>query len=193
MGAPEGWLGGFVPLRIVLVRNARLLITLGPMEAYPTGVSIELQVTSRQPRHFGGREDDDGGMQVGVAYGDGSKWQGFGERWPSPGEKSPPSPMMWSMGGGGSDRHFSYRYWLWPLPPPGPVTFALTWPERGVEETTIEIDSGVFRAAAEEAQKLWEPLTEEEEEAAMRAGDESRGFTYSVGVLVKDEADEGEK
>ncbi len=193
MGAPEGWLGGFVPTRIVLVANAQLLVTLGPMEAYATGVSIELQITHRQPHHRFRGDDVNGGMQLGVAYGDGSKWQSLDERWPSPGEKSPPSPMMWSMGGGGSDRQQSSRYWLWPLPPPGPVTFALAWPELGVEETTTEIEGAVFRAAAEEAQKLWEPLTEEEEEAALRAGHAPGRYTTGVVLVRKDEADDSEK
>jgi len=168
MGAPEGWLGGFVPVRAVLARTAEIAITLGPMEAFPTGVSLELQITRRRPDRDHGW-DLDGGMQFGVAYADGSKWQGFGQSCPLPGEGPPQAPMMWGAGGGGTSRHFAHRYWLWPLPPPGPVTFALSWRQEGVEETTVQIEGAVFRAAAEEAKRLWEPLTEEEEEAAMRA------------------------
>jgi hypothetical protein len=164
MGAPEGWLGGFVPWRGVVVQTAELLVTLGPMEAFPTGVSVELRVTTRQrSRGLERRRDLDAHMRFGVGYPDGSKWQGMGPYCPVSREAPPPSPMMWSTGGGGDARHFTHHYWLWPLPPPGPVTFALAWPEANVEEATIQIEGAVLRAAAQEAQKLWEPLPEEEE------------------------------
>jgi hypothetical protein len=164
MGPPGGWLGGFVPWRGVLVQSAELLVTLGSMEAFPTGVSMDLRVRTRQRAlGFGHPRDLDAGMRFGVGFPDGSKWQGMGDHCPVPGASSPPPPVLWGMGGGGSEYSYQHRYWLWPLPPPGPVTFALAWPEAGVEEATVQIDGALFRAAAQEAKKFWEPAPDEDE------------------------------
>jgi hypothetical protein len=169
MGPPEGWLGGYVPLRLELVRAPGTLLLLGPMEGFPTGVRFELQLESREPSHGPGMgpmgpfgED----FRLGVAYADGGKWTGF--RFPAGPLEAPPAPNVMFNGGGGGGNHFSQRLWLWPLPPAGPVTFAVSWPSMGVAERTIDIDGEVFRAAAAEAEQLWEPLTPEEQEAHRR-------------------------
>lgn len=175
MAAPEGWLGGFVPLRPVLARTEEVVVTLEQFEAFPTGVQFELTVVTRRPR--GGisaalRDRSGGGIRLSVAFPDGSKWQGVAglvPPWPSPFE-NPPPPVLWMPGGGGSDTEYTRQAWLWPLPPAGPVTFALAWPEQKIDEATVQIDGALFRAGAAEAQQLWPPLTPEERAAAMERG-----------------------
>lgn len=164
MGPPEGWIGGFVPMRAVLARTGEVAVILGAMEAFPTGVRLELLVLSRQPSHASRYlMDEQQGVRFGVAFPDGSKWQG-GRPW----SRTPAPPMLMSQGGGGGDHEWQQQYWLWPLPPPGPVTFAVAWPEQGIPEATTQIDGAVFRAAAAEAIQLWQPLTPEEQAAAIR-------------------------
>jgi hypothetical protein len=189
MAPPEGWLGGFVPVRIVLARTAELALTLGPMEAFPTGVLLRLQIATRQLTRglspYIGMNDS--GMRLGVAFADGSKWQGMRHNRPWPAGGSPPAPSVTFNGGGGGDNEFEQRLWLWPLPPPGPLTFALSWPERGVDEVTVEVDGTLFRAAATEAEQLWQPLTPEEREAATRErfeGHVGGSYAMSVGIEV---------
>lgn len=166
MKAPEGWLGGFVPVRLVLARTAALVITVGRFEAFPTGIRCALKVRSRESiRAFEALAE---GMQLGVAFPDGSKWQGGSAGWRNPLETPPPAPNVMQMGGGGNESDSQVDLWLWPLPPAGPVTFALSWPARGIAETTAQIDGALLRATAAEAQQLWPPLTAEEREAAMR-------------------------
>lgn len=170
MGPPEGWLGGFVPLRIELARSPGMVLLLGPMDAFPTGVAIELRLATRDPSHgpgFGpmGALGDD--FRLGVAYADGGKWTGF--RMPGNPFDAPAAPNLQFNGGGGGNGHFAYRLWLWPLPPPGPVTFAVSYPSHGVAERTVDVDAEVFRVAAADAEQLWEPLTPEEHEAHHRA------------------------
>lgn len=164
--APEGWLGGFVPVRLVLARTEDLVITVGPFEAFPTGVRCAFKIRSRGfIRPFGVFSE---GMQLGVGFPDGSKWQGVRADLLNSLETPPPAPNVMPMGGGGSGSASQVDLWLWPLPPAGPVTFALSWPARGIAETTAQIDGALLRATAAEAQQLWPPLTAEEREAAMR-------------------------
>jgi hypothetical protein len=166
MKPPEGWLGGFVPVRLVLARTADLVTTIGGFEAFPTGIRCALKIRSREfIRAFRALAE---GLRLGVAFPDGSKWQdGFAGRH-TPLETPPPAPHVAPMGGGGSGSDSRADLWLWPLPPAGPVTFALSWPQRGIAETTAQIDGALLRAAAAEAQQLWPPLTAEEYAAAMR-------------------------
>jgi hypothetical protein len=58
----------------------------------------------------------------------------------------------------------------------------------------VQIEGALFRAAAEKAQELWEPLTEEEEEEAIRAASHPRDFADSVTFIATTHAsDEDQK
>jgi hypothetical protein len=47
----------------------------------------------------------------------------------------------------------THRYWLWPLPPPGPVTFSCRWPAYGIDRSDVVVDG--VHAAARRSQPLW--------------------------------------
>ncbi len=181
-GPPEGWLGGFVAVRLVMARTPELLITFGRGEAFPTGVQMEMQVITRRPtRGSLSLHDDDNDLRLGVAFSDGRKWQG-GQRERPWGGSTPPGPILAPTGGGGSSNEWHQDLWLWPLPPAGPVTFALEWPREGIAETTVVIEGALFRAAADQAEQLWQPLSPEEYEAAIRAVTERRSDSFRSGV-----------
>ena len=186
MGPPQGWLGGFVPTRPVLARTGEVAVLLDALQAFPTGVSFQLLVLSRQL----GEVDrplfhSDSDLRFGVAFPDGSKWQGLARGF-SP-SKAPPGPSVMFLGGGGSDHEYQQHLWLWPLPPAGPVTFALTWPAMSIVEATVQIDGAVFQAAAAEAQQLWQPLSPEEEAAAIRERfDRASGGRFGLMVAYSD-------
>jgi hypothetical protein len=46
-------------------------------------------------------------------------------------------------------------YWVWPLPPPGPVTFVCEWPAHGIGESRADVDARLIREAAVRAVPLW--------------------------------------
>jgi hypothetical protein len=43
------------------------------------------------------------------------------------------------------------RYWVWPLPPPGPLTFVVEWPAHGIAESRAELDTQPILDAAARA------------------------------------------
>jgi hypothetical protein len=63
-------------------------------------------------------------------------------------------PTLMPRGGGGGGLTYEFGYWLWPLPPAGPLRFACAWPDEGIEETTAELDAAI-RDAAARAVELW--------------------------------------
>jgi hypothetical protein len=172
MGPPEGWLGGFVPGQLVLAKTSDLVVSLGPMKAFPTGVEIAMTITSREPRGgpmmgFGGLGwPDDGGPLIGIGLSDGSKWQSGRSPLLPFSVEEPAAPYVHFHGGGGGGTTYRMELWLWPLPPEGPVTFAFAWSAKKIEEITAVVDGEAFRTAAGQAEKLWEPLTPEEQRAA---------------------------
>jgi hypothetical protein len=173
MGPPAGWLGGFVPMRLVLARTPARVVTISGMAAYDTGVEFVMRFRSREP--FGGP----GGLlgflgwepkaRFGVVYPDGSSWEATGnDRDESRLLDEPARPNVHLVGGGGDGLGYRLNAWMWPLPPPGPVRFELTWPDEGIDGAVAELDGQLFRDAATTALHLWEPLTGDERTALMR-------------------------
>ena len=46
-------------------------------------------------------------------------------------------------------------YWLHPLPPPGPLVVGCRWPDRGIGETLVEIDTAPLLSAARSSSPVW--------------------------------------
>jgi hypothetical protein len=46
-------------------------------------------------------------------------------------------------------------YWIWPLPPPGAVTFVCEWPKLEIPETQATIEGEALREAAGRAERVW--------------------------------------
>lgn len=42
------------------------------------------------------------------------------------------------------------KAWLWPLPPPGPITFAMSWEKFHVAEVTVVADADELAASQAE-------------------------------------------
>lgn len=164
-GPPVGVLGGVSSLRAVLFRTEEAILVAQYFMAYPTGVEFVLQFMFRTPRSSprGARmilpphnEAPEEAMQFGVQYPDGSKWTNTTVWMPRRGDEPPPAPIVFSRGGGGGDRSWRQRFWMWPLPDEGQLTFVVAWPELGIDEQSTVIDTTDLRRAAAEAEVLWE-------------------------------------
>jgi hypothetical protein len=152
---PSNVVGATVPFDLVLANTGELAIAVGGMTAYPTGVSFVVRVLRRhmpadQPDSlFRMHHPGPGGLRLAVELADGSR--AFADRGVvEPGR----GPTLTGGGGGGSGLTYELQYWLWPLPPDGPLRFACTWPDEGIEETTAELDAPI-REAAERAIEQW--------------------------------------
>lgn len=150
-------------MRIVLHRSDELIVALGQLLAYPTGLEFTLEFRMRRPRegpppmamHFGGGQEQ---FRFGVEFADGRRAiagdhirPGFDPR------AQPEGPVLIPGGGGGGANRWDARMWLWPLPPEGPLRFAIELPAAGVPETIVEVDAAPILAAALEAEHVWEP------------------------------------
>jgi hypothetical protein len=169
IGPPDNVLGGAVGLELVLARTADAAVLVRNVVAYPTGVDFVLAVRKRRfdaegfydplGRHPPMRRREwipDEVLRFGVQLSDGSKATTVdAPRWPGAGEEATP-PVLTPHGGGGGGARWDMSFWLWPLPPPGPLAFVVEWPSEGISETRVEVDADVLRDAAGRAEKLWD-------------------------------------
>ena len=168
-GPSDNIMEAAVPLQVVLLRNDRLAVYLRSFRAAPNGVLFDLSIRIReqlQPSRFRPMEmfhvrgplaslDQIPAelFRLGVIFADGRSASTVDRR--PFGQGEPNAPVLQLRGGGGGGRRFDHGCWLWPLPPPGPLTFVCEWPYLNVGETRVEVDCTELVSAAARAVELW--------------------------------------
>ena len=177
--APRNELGAPVPIRLVLARTDRVAVALVGATAYSTGLALTMAVRSRRSgtiedveaflgdpyglpfghpirhMHHGGELPPEI-LRFGVQFSDGRKATTVGGALPGGGpDEEPSGAVLVQGGGGGGNGDYESDFWLWPLPPPGPVTFAVEWPAREIELSKQQVDANVFIEASKQSEALW--------------------------------------
>jgi hypothetical protein len=166
--SPPAWLGpplnalpGIAPVELVIARTDETVVALAGIHAYPAGFEFTLCLRLRNPSPreeqqfpylldrapFKGDPLPDELLRFGVQFADGRKATNLGRPSYDP-EQEPDRPALSQHGGGGGGSAWDMRYWVWPLPPPGPFAFVGEWPARGIAESRAEIDAGSILEAA---------------------------------------------
>jgi len=168
-GPPRGTVPGVVPVELVIARNEKVAVFVARVAAYPTGFEIELQAISRDEDddldpmlfmqgHFRrtrrGDEIPTEILRFGVQFADGSKATNTdGGRFDPSGP--PNGPVMQEQGGGGGSGSWEQSYWIWPLPPSGPLTFVCEWPAADIPLTRLELDAQAILDTSGRAQVIF--------------------------------------
>ena len=160
----EHVIGTGVPVRLVAWQGAGAAIVLSEVCCFPNGFGFTVSAHVRDgfPVREVPRPDElslPETVRVGVVFPDGravssdepgaSTVTGMSEY---PGGRG---PILTTRGGGGGPYRMERRYFVWPLPPPGPVGFVFTWPLHAVEQVRVEVDAGELVAAAARSITLW--------------------------------------
>lgn len=172
LGPPANALGAGCPLGFVLARTDQVALGVNAVVAFPIGFCFTLSVRRRTPSPNGSdwgdllhRRAAPGGLdpgllRVGLQFSDGRKatsLDAFPDLDPEQPEQLPPGPVLMHHGGsGGGLLSFDHGYWVWPLPPAGPLAFVCEWPAEGIPLTRVEVDAVEITAAAARAPVLWE-------------------------------------
>lgn len=169
---PANVIGEPVPLSLILARTPKVGINVRHLTAYPTGfefyavVHCQLDGDAWDPMHglegYRGRHGATSGdemadeiLRLGVQFADGSKATNLGPPMVGPADERPKGPILMHHGGYGGGNIVEQGYWVWPLPPPGPLAFVCEWPKYGIALTRQEIDANLIRDAATRAFELW--------------------------------------
>jgi hypothetical protein len=173
LGPPEDSFGVIVPLRLVLARTANLAAAILGVTAYRSGFTFELAIRRRaaveedsldthRALHWLGREASPPPevLRLGVQFADGQRATNLDNWWDylapqDPGQAPPPGPVLLPHNGRGGERVWDQSYWVWPLPPAGPLSFVVQWPAQGVPLTRAGVEAvGIVQAAAQD-ERLW--------------------------------------
>ncbi len=188
MGRPAGRLLAGVPLELVLAQSETVAVALSRLAACPDGFEAELATVVvgdddfdppwRPPVRGRRRGAPDEEMRFGVRYADGSKAE-LDAPWRAPGERAQ-GPVIHPAGGSGGEGEWRQELWFWPLPPRGPIAFALEWKAQGIELQLHEVDAQPLLDAAARSKLLFDP------------GDLADSPGYTLGTMHLHRADDGE-
>lgn len=139
-----------VAIERVLARNERAAVYVGRCAAYPAGFEFEVRVLAAAAgldpslngpyaRHSGDGNNYTDMLRFGIEFSDGARATNV--RYPTPADGPPAPPYLRGMGGRGSTTSWSQSFWVWPLPPPGPLTFVCEWPAADISQTQTKIDA----------------------------------------------------
>lgn len=90
-------------------------------------------------------------FQISVQFSDGRKAISSTAH----GDSEPTEPILQRRGGGGSSHSQLLRWWVWPLPPGGPLEFICQWPVYEIGERRVNIDAQLIIDAAHRSVQLW--------------------------------------
>jgi hypothetical protein len=163
---PDEVIPGSVPAELLLIRTEQAAVAVGSVRAYPNGFEFTLLTRLRTEdetgpclgdpleRHARDARERGEVLRLGIMYADGRRTSTTGGHW-RPDEDDPEQLMLQQGGGGGSARHWDGNFWVYPLPPEGPVTFVASWLKYGVGETRAQLDGAAILEAAQRATVLW--------------------------------------
>jgi hypothetical protein len=175
-GPAEEELGVVIPQGVVLGQSDRAVVALSHTVAYSTGVAFDFLAIARglsrseanrvfhEQHMFEEEEIPNTLLRIGFELADGGRVSNLGgwrshRKLMSP-DAAPDGPLLLPHAGGGGNSSggqvtMKPGYWLWPLPPSGPVRISCEWPFVEVALTTVEIDGAVLLDAASQARTLW--------------------------------------
>lgn len=175
-GPPDGVIGHTIPLNLVIGRAEKAAVWIPALTVYLDAFEFEVEIRHRlddeqfehpffmghHPRHR--RRPSSEGLpaellRLGIEFSDGRKATNLGAPYwlrPEDPDAEPEGPLLQpSGGGGGGGGRWRHGFYVWPLPPAGPLTFVCEWPAATIELTRSEINTDPLRAAAN-AIVLWD-------------------------------------
>ena len=175
-GPPEDELGTVLPQGIVLAHSDRAVIALSHTTVYSTGTAFEFVAQARgltraeahrvfnEQHAFEEADLPDALLRIGIEFADGGRVSNLGgwraNRMLASPDAEPDGPLLLPHGGGGgtstgSEVTMKLGYWLWPLPPSGPLRISCEWPLGAIALATAEINGAALRDAAQHVRRLW--------------------------------------
>jgi len=156
-----------MPLDILLARSHDVAVALLSITVFSTGFEISGTVRTREQlddfqeafvmyRRRRTAELEPELFRFGVKFADERKATNLGHPFQREQEDDDPSqPVLMPRGSGDGGRSWAMNWWVWPLPPPGPLALVWEWPAQGIGLTRHELDATPLLEAAARVEPLW--------------------------------------
>jgi hypothetical protein len=158
---PDGQVPTPVATRLMLAHTDQVAVAVMGLWAFAAGFDLLVIVELRNEipgtsvaSFLADLEDEpleDEFCRLGVQFSTGEKAANTGPE----GSGGIAGPIMTVRGGGAGLLVRQWRYWVSPLPPPGPLAFVCEWPYFGITESRTEIDAQPILDAASQSIVLW--------------------------------------
>jgi hypothetical protein len=159
----------------VVARTDEVAVVVHGVACYPTGFQFSLETVTRHTDEDGSDGPDYGDLfwstrqsrtlppellRFGISYSNGATATSLDaadamDEFEATRPSDRQDLRLYLGGGGGGDGRWSYKIWVAPLPPEGPVAFVCEWPAFGIEETQTTVDGVRFIRAAEKAKPIF--------------------------------------
>jgi hypothetical protein len=115
-------------------------------EAFPSGVrfSLDVRFGAGVFNPLGAFPGTPGSAYLAATFADGR----IGMVKPTGYYLYPAQVVLSYFSGGGTSAKWTMRLWLSPLPPPGPLTFDIGWPDKDVPITAVTVEATQLCEAA---------------------------------------------
>jgi hypothetical protein len=159
---PENEIPVVLPWSVVLGRGEDVVAALIGVRVYTTGVELDVVARTRGDRSRamnhpgrGGLPGEPGQPLLGVEFADGqlAVASGFSHRRAR--RRGP--ELHLASGSMFGPNSAALRYFLTPLPPPGPLAVHFVWPALDLPENSVELDGGQIAAVLPDVAVLWPP------------------------------------
>jgi hypothetical protein len=139
---------------LMLAQTEAVAVAVTAIWAFKAGFEFWISALFRQEGVALERRRGEQALHIGVQFADGRKVGNAGSV-PSPAGSVADGLILSPLSLGGGLWQKSRTYWVWPLPPPGPLTFVCKWTGLGIAEQRAVTDGGLILDAARLSYQLW--------------------------------------
>ncbi len=161
-GPPQDEVGVLALSSFLLVRTEEVVVAVRGVTAYSDGVHLDVVVLFADEQRG---EDLDysmndfsrspGRFRFGCVYADGRSATSGTRNAPAVDGPGQDGPGLVLLRASSTSLMWTGEYWLHPLPVPGPLVLGCRWPDRGIPETLVEIDTAPLLSAAATSSAVW--------------------------------------
>jgi hypothetical protein len=139
---------------VLLARTEVVAVAITAIWAFTAGFEFWVHAQFRHDGHALQRQPEDQSLRIGVQFADGRKVANVG-RVPERAGSVPAGLILSPHSFGAGRRHQDRSYWVWPLPPAGPLSFVCEWAAFGIPESRAEVDARLVLDAARHSVQIW--------------------------------------
>jgi hypothetical protein len=139
---------------LLLARTEVVAVAITAVWAFREGFEFWVGAQFRRPGLAQQDSSDEQSLHLGLQFADGRKVANVG-RLPDRAGSVAGGLILSPRSFGGGHWQKNRTYWVWPLPPAGPLAFVCEWAAFGIPESRAEIDAQLILDAAADSIQLW--------------------------------------